>query len=139
MNTEISAGGIIIYRNKESVHVLLMKDMNGNWTFPKGKIEKDEAIFDAATREIEEEVGVTDLELISELPVSTYWYFRRVSIKKTVHYFLFQSKSRQKPNVQIEEGITEAKWFIWEEAQEVVGYPKTNKPLLKEAVKYLHI
>lgn len=137
MNTEISAGGIIIYRSKEDVYVLLMKDMKGNWTFPKGKIEKDEAIFDAAAREIEEEVGLIDLSLIAELPVSTYWYFRQKFIKKNVHYFLFQSKTKQKPTVQKEEGITEAKWVMLKEALQCIGYPKTNLPLLNEANTYL--
>lgn len=137
MNTEVSAGGIIAYRGRGGWYVLLMKDMGGKWTFPKGKIEAHEDRLDTAKREIEEEVGLTDLVFVRELTPVMYWYFRVKPIKKTVHYYLFQSVSRQKPRVQTEEGISDAKWVTFDQAEAFLGYPKTNLPLLKEAVAIL--
>jgi len=137
MNSEVSAGGIIVSLSRGGWDVLLMKDMKGNWTFPKGKKETGETLAATARREIEEEVGITNLELMSELKPTMYWYLRGTSIKKTVHYFLFRSSRRPTPKVQTEEGISEAKWFPWATAQTAVGYPKTNAPLLTEAYKKL--
>ena len=137
MNTEVSSGGIVVYKAHDGWYVLLMKDMKHNWTFPKGKIEHGENLQDTATREIEEEVGVRRLAFIAELTPTTYWYTRGKSIKKTVHYFLFRSKVLQKPRVQTEEGISEAKWVSRKEATAMIGYPKTNIPLLNEAYKKL--
>lgn len=34
------------------------KNLPGKWEFPGGKIEPDESVFDAITREIEEELGL---------------------------------------------------------------------------------
>ncbi len=139
MNTETSAGGIIVYKSAAGWQVLLMKDMKNNWTFPKGKIEDGEDLQDTATREIEEEVGITNLRCVTQLSPTTYWYTRGKSIKKTVHYFLFFSKTKQHPKVQSEEGISDAKWTNWRAAETLIGYPKTNAPLLSEAHKALRM
>lgn len=137
MNREVSAGGIIVSVKNGQRYILLMKDMKGLWTFPKGKIEEGEDLQQTALREIEEEVGVKRLTFISELTPVMYWYFRKGAIRKTVHYFLFRSATLQKVKVQTEEGITEAAWVPWEEASGIIGYPKTNRPLLREAAEKL--
>lgn len=137
MIKEISAGGVIVHRTHTGTFVLVMKDLKGMWTFPKGKIEKGEDLEKTATREIAEEVGLKKLKLIAPLKPTSYWYFRGSPIRKTVYYYLFVSSSLQKPVVQTEEGISEAKWVPFEDAVAIVGYPKTNKPLLAEAAKKL--
>ncbi len=114
-----------------------MKDMNGNWTFPKGKIERGEQPEASAVREIEEEVGIKRLSLVSPLTPSRYWYYRNGTIRKTVYYYLFRSPLRAAPRVQTEEGITDAVWTLWQDAYETVGYPETNVPLLREAERAL--
>jgi len=135
MNTETSAGGIIVYRNNQTWEILVMKDRKGAWTFPKGKVEGEEGLEHAAIREITEEVGLTNLSLIAPLTPVTYWYFRGDSIKKTVQYFLFRSETKQTPIVQTEEGISEAKWVDMETALTIIGYPQTNLPLLKDVMR----
>ena len=137
MNKEISAGGVIVHKTQSGWVVLVMKDLKNQWTFPKGKIEKGEDLEKTATREIAEEVGVKKLQMIAPLKPTSYWYYRGTPIRKTVHYYLFVSATLQKPVVQTEEGIIDAKWIPFEEATALVGYPKTNKPLLAEAAKKL--
>ena len=137
MNNEVSAGGGIVSSYRGAWFVVLMKDMKGHWTFPKGKIEEGEKETDAALREIAEEVGISGLKYIAELPPVRYWYFRKIPIRKTVQYYVFRSAKRVKPTVQKEEGITEAQWVPWEEAEKMIGYPKSNGPLLTEAWKIL--
>jgi len=137
MNKEVSSGGVIVSHYRGVWFVLLMKDMKGHWTFPKGKIEEGEKEVDAALREIAEEVGITGLTYVSELTPVAYWYFRKIPIRKTVRYYVFRSAKRVKPTVQKEEGITEARWVPWEEAEKIIGYPKSNSPLLREVSKIL--
>lgn len=137
MNRELSAGGVIVALYRGAWFVLLMKDMKGNWTFPKGKIEEGEGEIDAARREIAEEVGVTDLTLIAALSPVSYWYFRTLPIRKVVRYYLFRSPKRVKPVVQKEEGITQARWVPLEQAAALVGYPSSNIPVLQEARQIL--
>lgn len=130
---EISAGGLIVTKVKNNWFILVMKDRKGVWTFPKGKIEKGEKIEETAEREIEEEVGIHGLSYRARLTPSQYWYYRNGAVKKTVYYLLFEARTRHKPTVQAEEGISEAAWIPLSTAGKKIGYPKTNSPLLVEA------
>lgn len=137
MKFEFSAGGLVVRKYKSVWQLLLMKDMNDSWTFPKGLIEKSEKPHLAATREINEEVGVTGLKLRAELNPIEYWYRRNGLIRKKVYYFLFEVKGNPAIKVQKEEGISEAKWFDFEEAAKVIGYADSNKKLIARVRKLL--
>ena len=137
MKNEISAGGRVVKKKSHPWQLLLIKDMNGNWTFPKGLIEKGESPVAAAKREIQEETGLTDLSLVNPLKPISYFYQKDGLIHKTVHYFLFETKEKDKLLSQKEEGISEAKWCSFDQAEKIIGYSKTNKPLLEEARNYL--
>jgi len=139
MKTEKSAGGIIVRKIQNNWHVLLMRDMNNTWTFPKGIIEDKENAHDAAKREIYEEVGLSNLTSIKQLGSVEYFYRRNGRIQKTVHYYLFLSRGRKKPVSQKNEGIKDAAFFPFEKAISSVGYAKTNKPLLLKAYKIAQI
>lgn len=133
MKREISAGGIVVTKTPNGWYVLLMQDMKGRWTFPKGIIEKSESSVDAAKREVGEEVGVSEgLVLLKTLTPIEYFYYRKDTIKKTVYYFLFESPTRAKVTTQKTEGIKVARWMTIEEAQTIVDYKDTNIPLLAE-------
>lgn len=139
MKTETSAGGIIVCHANNQWCVLIMKDMNDAWTFPKGLIEKDEKPQDAALREIKEEVGMSNLKFVAPLTPIQYFYQRHGTMKKTVHYFIFRSMVRIRPRVQKEEGIKEAKWVSISDAIDMIGYRETNVPLLEETWKLLQL
>lgn len=136
--SEKSAGGIIYYNDSRSFFVLLMKDRKGKWTFPKGKLEEGEDDRTAAAREIEEEVGIRKLVYKAALLPVIYYYFRIIPIRKTVQYFVFEAKTKTTPVVQEEEGIMEAKWVRYDTAKKIIGYPKTNMPLLTQIYDYTH-
>lgn len=132
MKQEISAGGIVVRKSGSVWEVLVMKDMNDNWTFPKGLVEKGEEPAEAAKREIKEEVGISQITLFKELKPIHYFYNRKGLISKTVHYFLFTSSGLESPKAQKEEGISEVTWMPMEKTIELIGYAKSNKPLLEE-------
>lgn len=136
MKIEISAGGIIFKIKNSQPLILLLKDQNENWTFPKGLIEDNEDKIKTAKREIKEEVGLKRIFFIAPLTPIEYWYkWKKELIKKKVYYYLFQAKGSEKLTPQEEEGISKAEWFSPEKALEIVGYRKTNVKLLNEAIE----
>lgn len=137
MKTEISAGGIVVRRHKDQWEVLLMQDMNDAWTFPKGVVEKDEDYETAAKREIQEEVGLTDLTPLTKLPIIRYMYQRNGLISKTVHYFIFESRGKENIVNQSNEGVHNASWVSMDEAIKKIGYAKTNVRLLTQTKEFL--
>ena len=133
MKTETSAGGVIFRSGPTGNEVLLLKDMNGNWTFPKGLIDPGESAETAAVREIAEETGIRQVRLLASLPDSTYTYTRNGLIHKTVRYFVFAATGIEQPVGQQEEGISAVEWVPYARAVDIIGYPKTNAPLLAQA------
>lgn len=135
MKTETSAGGVVVAKRGGGWVVLLMQDMNGSWTFPKGKIEKREEAPYTAAREVKEEVGVRDLTLVLPLKTVTYFFRRGALVRKNVFYFLFQATKVTTPRVLKKEGIKAASWVTFAKAKAMIGYPKTNIAVLKKAEK----
>lgn len=132
MKTARSAGGIIVCLEGGAWYVLLLRDMNDTWTFPKGMIEKGESPETAAVREIQEEVGISGLLLLGALGPIHYTYKRNGTVNKTVRYFVYQSLTRAKPVAQREEGIQEVRCVGLDEAINSIGYRETNVKLLEE-------
>ena len=54
-NQTITAGGIIVNEFQE---VVIVSQNHDSWSLPKGHVEKNETILNAATREIHEETGL---------------------------------------------------------------------------------
>jgi len=65
------AGGIVIRTGGIPSIVLLYRNKQQDWTFPKGHIEPKETPEEAAVREIKEETGLT-AEIFLELPPLEY-------------------------------------------------------------------
>ena len=136
MKIEISAGGIVFKIKNKKPFVLMIKDHNNKWTFPKGIIESNEDKRKAAKREITEETGLTKIIFIDELLPIGYWYkWEGELIKKTVHYYLFKAHGKEELVPQEEEGISEVKWFLPEKALAIADYRKNSLKLLKEAIR----
>ena len=97
-----AAGGVVIIDNK-----FVAIERNGIPDLPKGHIEKGESSEVAALREVEEETGITDLEIIQELPATWHCYLLndQWTIKKT-SWYLMKTASGMKNTPQTEEGIT---------------------------------
>ena len=84
----------------------------GKWDLPKGKVNKGETPYEAALREISEETGLHNVEIIREL-INTYHIYKlkdKMVLKKT-NWFLMQNNGSDKFNLQIEEGIEKATWI----------------------------
>jgi len=97
-----AAGGVVMIDNQ-----FVAIERNGIPDLPKGHIEKGETPEVAALREVEEETGITDLEIIRELPSTWHCYLLNEiwTIKKT-SWFLMKTNSGMKNVPQTEEGIS---------------------------------
>ena len=92
-----SAGGIILNKAKR---VLVVNQRGTSWSLPKGHIDPGEDRLTAARREIYEESGVSQVELLGDL--GSYGRYRigqkggeDLGEFKTIHIFLFRTNQKE--------------------------------------------
>ena len=104
----IEAAGGLVYNSKNQ---LLMIFRSGKWDLPKGKLEVGENIQDCAIREVEEECGVNNLQIVSQ-PQSTYhtYEIKGKAILKRTYWFKMNTNYTHELIPQIKEGITKVEW-----------------------------
>ncbi len=124
---ETSAGGVVFRRTEVGFHVLLIRDPYANWGLPKGHLEAEETEQEAAIREVTEETGLTELEVVERLPTID-WYFRDRGrlIHKFCHFFLLEAGAGE-PVPQADEGITDCAWLDLPAALQRVGYANARE------------
>ncbi|QXV63914.1 NUDIX domain-containing protein [Mucilaginibacter sp. 21P] len=126
-----AAGGLVT--NKHGEHLFIYR--NDKWDLPKGKIEKKEKTKIAAVREVEEECGIKVNKLEEKIckTYHTYIYKNEVVLKKT-HWFKMRYKGKEKLVPQIEEGITDVRWFSDREVPAITNntFPSIIDVLVKE-------
>ena len=127
-----AAGGVVIIDNK-----FVAIERNGIPDLPKGHIEKGESPEVAAIREVEEETGITDLEIIKELPATWHCYLLndQWTIKKT-SWYLMRTKSGMKNVPQTEEGISKVYLVDKEHVKE---FEKNTFESLKTLIPHIKI
>lgn len=104
----VAAGGVV--QNADGATLFIYR--NDKWDLPKGKLEKGESVAICAVREVEEECGISGLEILNELPSTwhTYEHKGRNVLKRT-YWFSMGLKHQQNDLVpQLEEGITDVRW-----------------------------
>jgi len=103
-----AAGGLV--KNEKGDYLFIYR--NDKWDLPKGKIEKDEKVKVAALREVEEECGIKVSKLGPKICKTYHAYISKgeVVLKKT-HWFSMKYKGEDRLKPQIEEGITDVRWF----------------------------
>lgn len=111
-----AAGGIVTCGDK----VLIIK-RNGIWDLPKGKVEANEPLSDAALREVMEETGLTNLSIVKRIDDTyhTYNTYGPNSIKKTA-WHIMSVNEMQDGIPQKEEGIDEIKWVSKSDLKEAM-------------------
>ena len=99
MVDERSAGAVVFYLESDSAEpeYLLLNYMAGHWDFPKGNIEHGEQEKEAATREIREETGITDVEYLEGFRMKIDYRYRHGKrlVHKEVLLFLARTKTKQ--------------------------------------------
>ncbi|MDQ0067243.1 NUDIX hydrolase [Chryseobacterium lathyri] len=119
-----AAGGLV---NNPDGKLLFIKRL-GKWDLPKGKMEKGESREESAIREIEEETGLKDVELVKFINTTYHIYIERngEKILKCTHWFEMNFNGEDTSKPQIEEGITEVAWKNTTQIENEV-FPSTFK------------
>ena len=114
--TLIKAAGGVVYNQKKE---LLMIFRNGKWDLPKGKLETGENIEECAIREVQEECGIDNLQIISKLKDTYHTYELNVKdVLKRTCWFRMITNFQGDLSPQIKEGITKVEWVKQDEIAE---------------------
>ena len=126
---EIEAGGGLV-KNEKGEYLFIYR--RGSWDLPKGKIETNETKRQATLREIEEETGVINMEIIKKIGVTRHTYRSNVGKKiiKKSHWYLIET-TKQKPKPQVTEDIEKA---VWMSLEEFFGKKRTVYPNILEII-----
>jgi len=130
----IEASGGLVENSKGE---LLFIFRYGKWDLPKGKLEKNEKIKDAALREVSEETGITNIKLSNHI-VDTYHTYKigNELVLKKAHWFKMTYSGDQPLIPQQSEDITMAKWFPKNHLDEIISntYDTIREVLNSEGV-----
>tara|TARA_B100000427_G_C14962944_1_gene357580 strand:- start:56 stop:493 length:438 start_codon:yes stop_codon:yes gene_type:complete len=130
------AGGIIINNKQE---VVIVNQNYDSWSLPKGHIDDGETRLEAAIREIYEETGIKNPELIQSL--GSYGRYRiglnghdDKTEHKTIHLFLFHSK--QKILKPIDKNNPIARWVPYKQVEKFLTHPN-DKTFFNKSIKQI--
>jgi 8-oxo-dGTP pyrophosphatase MutT (NUDIX family) len=124
----VVAGGGKVYNSKNEVLFIYRND---KWDLPKGKAERKETIEETAIREVEEETGVSGLQITKPLP-TTYHIFKRSGKHKIKVTYWFEMKTEFTGELfpQENEGITKVAWLDNKATQEALDNSYANIRIL---------
>ena len=128
---EPTAGGIVFRRDKEGgVEILLIQDAKDRWTIPKGHIEEGETAKQTAAREIGEEAGLKDIDVLDWLG-KIHFRYRRIDklVLMTTQIYLVRAKGDTNA-IQKEEWMNGIKWFQFHDALDEIEYEDISKLML---------
>jgi len=112
------AAGGLVHRSDDKLLFIYRKN---RWDLPKGGIEKNELIIEAAQREVKEETGLADLIVIKKIG-ETFHLFNNGKNYRLKRTYWFEMKSDYKGDLfpQEEEGITSVEWISKKRIPEIL-------------------
>jgi len=128
---EPTSGGIIFRRDKDGgVEILLIQDGKDRWTIPKGHIEEGETAQETTAREIAEEAGLHEIDILGWLG-KIHFRYRRIDklVLMTTQIYLVRAKG-DTDAIQKEEWMHDIKWFKFYDALESIEYEDIGKLML---------
>jgi ADP-ribose pyrophosphatase YjhB (NUDIX family) len=129
---EPTSGGIVFRRNAQSndVEILLIQDAKDRWTIPKGHIEEGETAKETAGREIGEETGLQDVDVMSWLGKIHFRYRRQQSlVLMTTQIYLVRARGDTNA-LKKEEWMNGIGWFNVHDALDMIEYEDIGKLIL---------
>ena len=126
----IQAAGGLVQNERGEILMILRR---GKWDLPKGKLDKGESLEECAVREVEEETGLQDIELVAPLLVTYHTYHEGTKfILKESHWYSMRVSGEQKLIPQTEEDILETRWVRPEDAK---GLGKETFPSIADVLR----
>ena len=143
MPIEKSAGAVIFRRENSKIFYLLLHYPGAShraekdyWDFPKGHIERGEKIEETVKREVFEETGLKDIEILPGFKetINYFFKFEGKNILKFVTFFLAQTKEK---DVKISFEHIGYEWLPYEEAIKRLTF-QNSREVLKKAHEFLN-
>ena len=134
MKHERSVGAIVFRKEKEPIYLLLHYEAK-HWDFPKGHIEANETDLEALKREVKEETGIKDIEIVRDFKEKIQYFYKlkKELISKDVVFYLAKTKTAQ---IKLSFEHIGSKWLPYKKAIEQLTF-KNAKEILKQANKFL--
>jgi bis(5'-nucleosidyl)-tetraphosphatase len=133
---ERSAGFVVFTEREDGKRLyLLLHYPSGHWDFPKGHVEEGESEIRAALRELREETGLTDVEVVFGFrkEISNFFTEAGERVLKTVVYYLCRSKTTE---IKLSYEHMGYEWLPYEAALSKIKF-RTSKEVLEAAEKFL--
>ncbi|MEJ2296757.1 MAG: NUDIX domain-containing protein, partial [Candidatus Lokiarchaeota archaeon] len=126
LKEEKSIAAVLYHQNK----YLLLKYGLGHWEFVKGHIEQDETEKETIMRELEEETGIIDAEIIEGFKENYDYFFTsgKNKIHKFVTCYLIKSNTRE---VLLSYEHVGYKWLPFKSARKKLTYDNAKRILTK--------
>ena len=128
--------GAVVFRKANNPEFLLLHYNAGHWGFPKGHVEGNETEKQTMLREVEEETGLKDLEVLPGFRQYTKYFFRRgeETVFKEVVFYLLEAREG-KVKISFEHKAFE--WLCFEKALQRLTF-KNTKGVLQKAQSLLN-
>ena len=107
--SETSAGAILYTKDDDRIYYLIIKDFHNNYGFPKGHLEKDETLCQAATREIKEEtsLSVDNHEYVFSIP--NLYVYSGMTIHTIDMFFIVRVDANVEPKA--DDDVARLQWM----------------------------
>jgi seryl-tRNA synthetase len=129
---EPTAGGIVFRMTSDNrdIEILLIQDSKNRWTIPKGHIEPGETAKQTAVREIGEESGLKNVEVLAWLG-KIHFKYRRLEklVLMTTQVYLVQSIDKNERPTK-EKWMNGIRWFSFADALDAIEYADIEKLML---------
>jgi len=134
MISEKSVGAILFVKEKEPRYLLLHYEA-GHWDFPKGHVEAGEQEPDTIAREVEEETGIKNIEIIGSFKEKIHYFYKvnNELMSKDVIFYLAKAKTEE---VKLSFEHIGFAWLSFDKAMEKLTY-RNAKDILKKAREFL--
>ncbi len=128
--TVIQAGGGLV-SNDNNEYLLILR--RGKWDLPKGKLDEGETIEECAVREVQEETGLKNVEIVKPLLITYHTYHEGTKfVLKESHWYDMFAGGEQATKPQTEEDIEQ---IVWAPVQELVKYTTNTFPNITDVLQ----
>ena len=134
MNWEKSCGAIVYTRRNGEVLFVIVQELAGAYSFPKGHMEANETEMETARREVYEEIGLQPTFIEGFRGTDEYDLLEKPETRKQVVYFL--TEYGDEPLVPRQGEIKRISLLTYEQALQCFEHESTRK-MFGEAYRFI--
>ena len=109
--------------------VLLLQYPQGHWGFPKGHYEPEDGVYQqTALRELEEETGISEVRMLDDWRMRTFYTFTRKGrkVEKEVFWFIGETDEY---DITLSHEHRNFMWLEWDDAENQLNFEQSNEVL----------